>query len=624
MSRPASLGALVRAARRAAGLSGRDLARRCGLPQPTLVAIEAGRNPTLSSLRRLIEGLPELDATTLLAAPPGPWPASRRTWRFFADLFGFEAEEIALTVDVRPGDAARSTLHVRDLGMRRRPPRGVDVAGPLLGAAFSGPSGLLLSQLARPARRVPRAIALEHEGVRHDLALRTGARGPVVTSARCDAHDTPVSGLLSDQAPHGRPFERGACAWVDVPARRLVVRVRFAGGCAPAATVIHAFPATLACAPGSHGNAWPDLFPHAPRALAPDPDGRVELVVEAPPPGLVYGLSWDGGAADASPVARAVARPRVALPVSRVLARARARSGLSRRQLARSLRVSPATVAAIETGSEPRRDTLLRCLEVLPCLRAAELLRRAEPLGEVTAAEAWRQQRALFGVEVAREVRAARVLRSGDVILMPRTEGIVFDHARVPELRLRQGISRGPHTSADWTLERITTGRAASDDPRVRVLHRGGGPTVYDLRFTGSPSRPLTYERRVRIKQQIAITPDAPHATRDDRGHRAEIFYLEPDLPAREALLDVTLPPGYWPDEVLAVATPRAAFPSMHPEDLGRRLHGDRFGVELDRARRRLRLRVLAPLVGMRYAIHWFVRDSRTDRSGRRAGGAGR
>jgi transcriptional regulator with XRE-family HTH domain len=602
-----TLADVVREARVRAGISGRELARRCGLPQPTLLAVERGRSPSRETLERLLAGLPELEAGDLLGAGSRPAPASRTAWTWWRDALGCEAASLALEIDLVTLDRARALLLLERLHATRTRALPTDQRDALLGAAFTGSSSRLLELLARTPRRARSTFALEQDGARHEVRCRRVAGQVVVDGRREDLADQDARQLLPDQSPHGRPYARGAAAWVDLPVRRLVLRLRLPLSLPARAFTLHAWPATLATSPEAPANAWADLFPHAPRAVVAE-HGRLEIVVDRPPIGLAYGVSWDDEVTSAAAHGRVLVRCGAKRPLAAVLRDARERNGLSGREMARRLGVSAATAHALAEGADPRRDTLLRLLETLPDLRPGELLHAPRERRILSGNDAWRLQRRLFGVEVAAERRQVRVSPNGDARMDSSTLGLLVTQAGAHHVRLRHGVSRGPHTSNEWELESIDAGAASS--PTVRVVSRGDGPVVYDLRFERGVPRRISYRRRLVIRRQVATTADAPHATRDARGMRAEALFIEPELPTREALLEVLLPRGYWPDEVRAAATPRAALPTWHPEDLAPRLHGGALRIEVDRDARRLALVLERPLVGIRYVLYWFLRDA--------------
>ena len=73
-----SLSSVVEAARRQAGLTQRDLARRAGTPQSVIARIESGRaNPTVNTVQRLLNATGYALQLQLVSVPP-PDPVVER------------------------------------------------------------------------------------------------------------------------------------------------------------------------------------------------------------------------------------------------------------------------------------------------------------------------------------------------------------------------------------------------------------------------------------------------------------------------------------------------------------------------------------------------------------------
>ena len=91
------LGGLVAELRLSAGLSQRELARRMGVGVASVSSLEKGREPRLSTLRRLARHLPGATPRVLLCpAFDGPDPTPVSLWSAHRDMVGFVARRVAL------------------------------------------------------------------------------------------------------------------------------------------------------------------------------------------------------------------------------------------------------------------------------------------------------------------------------------------------------------------------------------------------------------------------------------------------------------------------------------------------------------------------------------------------
>jgi len=605
---------LVRRARLDLGWSGRELARAAGLPQSTVSRVERGEAPSSSRLARLARALPGLDPDLLLAgALRGPAPASARTWTYFRDVLGCVVRESRLEARVEDG-RVRVQLRVsgvRSLCARTSDP---DTCTALAGSVLVGSAAALFRSRIALADIQRGELTIDDGDVQHHFRFPRSLETTGFDYVRDDrlARD-PLEGDPLGQLPHARPFAVGTSLWFDYPVRRVVFRVTFADR-AQHVLRVHAWPASAAVDAGRSAECWARLRPAAPRTLVPDARGRGELRVERPLPGTCLGLSWDGEAA-ATTTGRATtpcASPAVApLPRARstgdVLADERRRCGLSVRQVAALLGRSPASVSELERGAEPRAETLARYLEVLPGLSAHELLGHPEPAGPVDADEAWRFQRALFGMEAREEERTCRVTADGDMRGTFRTLGLTWTREAASDLRLRHGLARVPE-GADWKLDEISTEREEDEElVRVRVLRRGRGPVLHDLHLQDAGGRRrVSFTRRVHVSHQFALTQERSLAAHFGALRTWEALYAEPSLPARRLRFDVWFPEGHVPLNPDAGVYPRGAHSTTRARSLAERVHGDAFRF-LDAGERQGLLRIVVdrPLVGLRYMLRW-------------------
>ena len=605
--RAAPLAEQLRARRAAAGLSGRELARRVGVSQPTVSGLEAGRDAGHATVQRLIDEL-GLDARGLLGrAPLGPRPVTRRTWEGFARLYGFSSRRVVLRVEIDERGTQRSELEVTGLRLLEGARWTVNEALRLMSVAMVGSAEATFG--LRSMRSLPEdgLVRVEDGELVHEFEVpppgsRTGLRYRRIERGE----RAPAGSPLPGQAPHGRPFDQGACLWLDHPCRSLEIRVRFPVGEGPGTACLEAWPASVGVDAQDPVNLWPGLRPQAARAIRVGLDGLAELRVERPLPGPCYGLSWDEAAvpsaAAASPLrvsADAACEPAAAVR------RAREREGWSRRELARRAGLSAATLHGLESGSEPRLSSLRVLCETLPELSPHELFRAYEPRGDFDADEAWRLQRELFGMEALEELSVVRIAPAGDVSVEMTTKGLSWTSAALRDLRLRHGLARVPDGST-WELDAIEPASSEAN-ARVRVLRRGIGPVVHELRFgaEGSAKR-VSFTRRVTGRGQLALTHE--NARRLGRSVRDwEALFSEPSLPARRLRFELRFPRGCFPASLSARVVPRCQVFGGSAADRRALCHPEGFAFELDPRARRAVLTVEKPLVGMRYLVGWML-----------------
>lgn len=293
---PAALS--LRRAREAAGLSIRALAARMGVGAMTVSDAESGTNPRGSTLRALVEALPELSAWDLFA-PESLSPA--QAWAFRRDLIGCEVDAESKLVDIdAKGDAAMriETRALRLLSPRPGPVRlhvgfsaptmtlsrarlrsvstSGDDAESLRIAAMTGPGGEKLYQLTIPERLA-----------RHGVSFTRVLVHPAIYAL------TPEEAQRRTGQPG--PFHEGTSFAVSLPVRRLRLIVRFPKGAFPGHFTAHVWPVNQAPDPSVSGlGAW--LHPHGMSLETRQRSRKIVLTVEQPMIGVKYGLAWRLGA----------------------------------------------------------------------------------------------------------------------------------------------------------------------------------------------------------------------------------------------------------------------------------------------------------------------------------------
>ena len=115
--RPATLiaGGAVRLARVEAGMSERELARRAGLPQPTVREVERGSDPRLSTLQGLLLALPSLSPQQVLAGGDPAAFSAGDYWQHAVRFFGLRAKEILKVVEIERDGMKKEMVRTRGL-----------------------------------------------------------------------------------------------------------------------------------------------------------------------------------------------------------------------------------------------------------------------------------------------------------------------------------------------------------------------------------------------------------------------------------------------------------------------------------------------------------------------------
>lgn len=599
------VGEALRAAREAAGLSQRELARATGVSQATISSAERGRPVHLSTLQALARGLPALDAAALLGRPGAPRPASRTQWEWMAAALGFSFDRVALRHERRRDGSQAWSAEVTGIRTQHGTPDDPAVKTRLLRAACLGPPALL-AQLTFGAGDDD--SVLEADGVRHVFRASTSrdrhALGYSLRAACADG-EAPPPGLLP---ACDRPFADGIAYWVQAPVRRLSLSVRLPEGRA-AAVGHHVWPAVLGLERTGGSDAWRDVHPGVPAVTALPATGGFTLEVERPVTGACYGLSWDGHAARAAGPPRSSRLVRTdgagRAGAASVLRRARRCAGLTVRGLAERSGISPASVSAVERGREALLATVRGLLSALPDVSAHEMLGSVGSPSDLRGA--WAAQRDLFGLDAEEERRIVRIAPDGHVRYVARTIGLACTNPAIRSVRIRHGLEYARHVQRPHVLESVRAPRQ-DDEPKIRVLRGDQGPLIHEVRLSPrGRSRGASYERELVVGRRLALRrgEDLPP---DDRGPDwpSDAVYVALAVPARRLQVDLHFPPGLLPERLSAVVLPQAFLPQLHGDDLGPRVHADGLELTVSRSRACATLRVERPLVGLQYGVGWL------------------
>jgi len=286
-------GRQVEAARERAGLSRRQLATRMDASPASVIELEAGHDPRVSTLRRALRALPGLwpedlfvgmsRARTRLDLTP------REAWLYFRNLVGVEALEASRALKLtRAGDGSE-TIATRGLRRLHASAPGADMivqdgispgARGRLGPVFLEQDGASLPEL-----RVRWLRAVGHS---QDFQL-------VVPAPLAEAGISFTRRDRKQQAYKMRPTDTGRSIGPAyecfVPTSRLILSVGFPRGYRPADVSAHVRAGVQVTTP-----RWPDLAELLhPRGLELRVDldaGIVELRVEQPLLGYRYSITW--------------------------------------------------------------------------------------------------------------------------------------------------------------------------------------------------------------------------------------------------------------------------------------------------------------------------------------------
>ena len=278
------------------------------------------------------------------------------------------------------------------------------------------------------------------------------------------------------------PFAEGISLAVEHPVETLVLRLRRETG---------------ARADAPRAACWTDLQAVPPEQ--PDfstvlhPEGidlrverrGVELEVEHPVFGLYYGFGWE----DESRAEPEPQRADAGRNLQAVLRGARAGRGLSQRELAERLGISPVTVARAEEGHDLRRSTLQRYLS-LDDLKADDLI-RPRAVGTASRDEVWEHHRALLGVESGVERKSLVVEPSGDAHALYETIGLRRLRPMTEDLRIRYGSA--PSQEKGWPtelqgVEDAIARKARDSGLKTRVVARHQGQSFARAAITNIPA----------------------------------------------------------------------------------------------------------------------------------------
>lgn len=597
-----SAGEILRSARRAAGLSAREVARRAALPSSSVTELERGREPRLDTLDRLVAVLPGLEPGRLLGRPQARAAASRGAWEGIARTVGFHGEHLTFTARVSEGDARRvgTTLEVEGVRHDRLSLTDPDVRAALMQGIFEGSGRALMEIEARDSDLEGGPLRLEEEGFVHEFSFPRplDARGLSYRRERSPTvQGSPEAARLP--APWAKPFRLGAALWVRHPVRRLSLVVEVADDAPRLDLVARAWPAHLGADPSEAIDCLPSLHPDTePCRLSAD-EGRARLDVDFPVVGLCYGIGWEPAAsqeATPAPAQRLLAPPRSRaerVPPAVALRRARGRTGASRREVARRMGVSPATVVQVEKGGRaPRLATARAWLRALPELDPHALLAPWDSDEAFSHEQAWRHQCDVHPV-LAREERLTVTVGADGTL---DYDVLVRDFVTRPfgqlALLLRHGLVASRRSLAAPTLQAV---EATGAEPTIRIVDRDERWLLHEMRFGADCiGKPVSYRRTLRAARPLPM----------DRELSPMVITAITRLPSQRLVLELRFPEGLWPERFVTACAPAVVLPLRGgTEDLTPRLPKGLVATRADRQRGLLRVSMKQPLIGLQVAI---------------------
>jgi transcriptional regulator with XRE-family HTH domain len=594
-----AFGMLLRRARLRAGMSERDVARRLRVAVGSVHAAESGRDPRLSMLQRLVEGVPGLSPEEVLGRPrPAQVRDLEAAWQLQRRLHGFAIEHLRRTLRLLPAGACEITTEL--LGMRslgRGPDAGIAARRMLLAACLAtGPR--LEEMVERAVAASPRAFHAEHDGRVHEL--RAGAR----TSAyRCierlaaGERESLLGGAAIEPAWLPAP---ALGVVLEVPVQRLTLAIVSDGG-SPVATM-------RACAwPGfvETSDAEPNLISWLDPRGGPvmrEREHGIEAAFARPLAGIAYALverRVDRVAASRSRIAFQRRPP----TVGDVLHEARLRAGLSARELARHAGLAAPTIRATEAGRDPRRSSIVLLLRALPELSPRHVLPASVRDAGSSAASAWEAWRDLAGVEAEAIEMHVAFGDDGWVGLSRRIHGFRALPGRARAMALRMATTRLCREREAIVPGALEIDDDAAADTRTRTLVHGarivGYQTILARRLL---ERGVSFNRTSRALAYPAIDGRMP--TGFER-HPSVSGFATPEVPARRLVVTATFPAALMPSSCRMRVMPATELLDDVERDVAALLPPDSLRLTRSPRRRRLSLEVDRPLPGLRYALLW-------------------
>ena len=640
-----SLAGVLRAARLSADLGVRELAAVLGVSPATVSDAETGHDVRRSTLLAYLAHLPSLSPHDLIGTGPPPVPAaSPAAWGFVRDLFGFVIERLRFEVVLAQDGRRQTTLEARGVRPVRGDLRDAATRGRVLHLLFRG-SPSVRSAFVAAGAAWDATRALNAPGVRTSKVRGRTEAGPVpaasVVADGCFRHELRLparmerSGLAyvrrqepDEEPPPGfaspgglgvsAPFSAGVALPIEHAVLSLELVVRFAGRVPRGARCGVWTP--LQPMPVDEPDIAPFLHPEG-IPLASSPARReLSCVVTRPVFGLHYGLGWDAppsddpprgkarrsasaGAAGSASVRAGSARSNDSL--GGVLETAREARGLSQRELAALLHVSPATVAGVLRGQDVRASFLQACLTALPGVLPADLLPAGASEGPMSRRAVWELQRRVLGIEADEERKTLHVTSEGDAHAVCETIGLRRVRPSDADLRIRYSSVHAQGRRLPTVLKAIEealAARAEDSGLKARIVSRSEGRLIHEIRVPRDQAHVgVSYSRRL-----------FDGAFFDAKGEpiggppRHDGAAIVPYHPAKKIHLAVTLPAGRWPERAWFAAHPRMLIDGpLEDADLLPALHPEGADLVHDASTRTLSLTVDYPLPGFMYDIFW-------------------
>jgi hypothetical protein len=265
------------------------------------------------------------------------------------------------------------------------------------------------------------------------------------------------------------------------------------------------------------------------------------------------------------------------------------------------------TLTGAEAGRVPRRSTVVRYLRALPELSPWSLFDLEGGAALAPHGRLWFHARDLFGCESLEETKIVRIEPDGRGRIEIRTRGLRALRRLEGPLRLRLGLGRPVLQATHAQLRGVD---AEGEELRIARVAGAEGLDLHELVIPAPLARRgVSFTRELDHPGVYALTAERARERTGQEGPYNEGATFGALVPTRLLRLVVRFPPETWPPaDERACAWSLAQVP--HPETPGFFSADPPPGLRLERdpRHRQLRLEVERPVMGVKYAIAWYLR----------------
>ncbi|MEM7244029.1 MAG: helix-turn-helix transcriptional regulator [Acidobacteriota bacterium] len=277
--------------RRTHELSARGLGLKTGLRHSTIRELEAGSDPKVTTLQALLVGLPELRPQDVLGPRMPPACSSDELWGYQVRLFGQEALEHTMTVDI--SDAGRRsqvrTRQLRDLREREV----LEIQGGRRRSVMTEAPKLLKEIEAGDQELTTKRVRLSADHDLYHFRFSNVRGGQGVSFSRRAEERVGLSRTLAEiRAREGddRVHRQGAALGLPAPAQRCRLTLVFPLGFAPLDFRAHVWP--LGYVPDEGLMACHHVSRHKVRRSRRGERLAIHLTFQRPMVGFSHAVSW--------------------------------------------------------------------------------------------------------------------------------------------------------------------------------------------------------------------------------------------------------------------------------------------------------------------------------------------